>query len=978
MNINIAGTFTIENLEPGMHLLLTTARLEAALSFAPYNQVLQQLIDPASLLSSAKTGVNIVIVRLEDFVRNEPDERLARDLVDRTRSELEAAATAFGKRSPVPTIYLVFHPTAAAKESLTPFLAEHTDLLASHLDGVRAATVLRASAVLGHFGSSPLNPVGDELAHIPYTEEYFCAMALTLVRAIHRVLVSPQKVLVLDCDNTIWDGVVGEDGVAGIKISEPFAAVQRFAVKVQSEGGLVCLASKNSQSDVLDVFTERRDMELRLDQIVDYRINWEPKYLNVQQMAASLNLGLDSFVFIDDNVVECEQMRQALPEVVTICLPPAHKIESFLRNLWLFDRAAVTKEDARRTEMYKQSAARQELERSAGDIGEFIRKLNVEIDIRPPSEDEWARVAQLTQKTNQFNFTTIRLTEAELRTTVGPTVDVLRVGVRDRFGDYGLVGLLITVAREDALHVHTCILSCRVLGRGVEHAMVRRLGAEATRRELGTIVFKVIPTPKNTPALAFINSVASRFRQDGADASCSFLVPAAWALEVVHSPGMDPEEVVQASRPEPQGPIATSSAQPNGVRREQVYERLAAEFQSGTDVLVAIQSERRRRRTLSESPKLPSGATQSRLVDIWKDVLSLDCVGVDDPFSALGGTSLLAVKLFAEVASNFGQVYPVSSIVECPTIRQLATLIDGSGGVARTTLVPFKRTGRSALFLVHEGNGEVLLYNHLSDRLPDELSVFGVQPVALPNVPIAFQSVEAMAAHYVKAILEGPTFERIYLGGLCAGGTIAYEMACQLVGAHRSVAGVFIIDAATPQLKHDFVPKEGELRRGSRIAAEISSAATAVSAIRLLVRRTANWMARRRSAQHAQASQRRRLASWRAVVEQKARWPDDSPPLSAMDIYDHLEAAYRPGRLSGVPVTLIHATSGEGADRPLRSLYADRSLGWSAVVADLSVEQAAGGHASMFQPHHVESLGSIILKRMRLSGLPNAVELQDG
>ena len=193
----------------------------------------------------------------------------------------------------------------------------------------------------------------DELAHIPFTEEHFASIALAIVRKVHALRVPAHKVLVLDCDNTLWHGVVGEDGIDGIAIPPAQIDLQRFAIDQQANGTLVCLASKNAERDVLDVFENRADMMLKLENIVAHRINWRSKPENISSLAEELGLGLDSFVFIDDNPVECAQVKAALPQVVTLQLPPDAAVPQFLAHLWVFDKVSVTLEDTRRTKMYQ-------------------------------------------------------------------------------------------------------------------------------------------------------------------------------------------------------------------------------------------------------------------------------------------------------------------------------------------------------------------------------------------------------------------------------------------------------------------------------------------------------------------------------------------------------------------------------------------------------------------------------------------------
>ncbi len=193
-------------------------------------------------------------------------------------------------------------------------------------------------------------------------------------------------------------------------------------------------------------------------------------------MPDELNLGLDSFIFLDDNPVECAEVQAGCPEVLTLRLPIEGDIAGFIDHLWAFDRLSVTSEDQQRTAMYKQEIERGRFQKQAMTIEEFLAGLDLQITISEPSPTQISRVAQLTQRTNQFNFTTIRRNDGEILQLSESGLECRVVEVSDRFGDYGLVGVMIFGVRDDSLEVDTFLLSCRVLGRGVEHRMVNELG----------------------------------------------------------------------------------------------------------------------------------------------------------------------------------------------------------------------------------------------------------------------------------------------------------------------------------------------------------------------------------------------------------------------------------------------------------------------------------------------------------------------
>ena len=322
------------------------------------------------------------------------------------------------------------------------------------------------------------DPHSYVLGHIPYTTDWYAAVGTTIFRTIFNLTRTPLKAIVLDCDNTLWEGVCAEVGPSGVHVSPPYRALQQFMVDQMNAGKLLCLCSKNNEADVLAVFDERSDLSIKREHIVSWRINWKSKSENIKSLAKELNLGLDSFIFIDDNPVDCADVRINAPDVLTLQVPPnSSLIPSFLEHVWSFDSISFTNEDRNRTRMYQENVKRQRFQAQTISLKDFINGLQLRIEMAAASDEDLARASQLTLRTNQFNFTTIRRHENEIR-------DLLRsegfkcqvVHVADRFGDYGLVGVVLYEILLDRFKVDTFLLSCRVLGRGVEHAVLSRLG----------------------------------------------------------------------------------------------------------------------------------------------------------------------------------------------------------------------------------------------------------------------------------------------------------------------------------------------------------------------------------------------------------------------------------------------------------------------------------------------------------------------
>ena len=968
--IVIAATFVAEPLGGPLKWLLAEAGVQEDVHFAAYNQVFQELLTPSSDMGRNTGGINVLLISIEDFVRDLTDSSVARTTIQSTARELGEAIAAYAARSTGTLILIVLPPRLRTRPDLSVDLAEAASSLSRRVGGLPHVQWLDAARI-DPSSAGGYDAARDALAHIPYTDEYYAALAARLARRIHGLSLAPAKVLVLDCDNTLWGGVVGEDGVGGIKLSRSFLALQEFAVSLQGKGILICLASKNTEADVLEVFEKRSEMRLKIDHVVSHRINWQPKPANIRALAAELNLGLDAFVFVDDNPVECAQMQAELPQVITLQLPPESEIVDFVDNLWPFDKQTVTAEDASRTQMYKENSARRAVEASAGDIGEFIATLKLQIDIAPPSPDEWSRLEQLTQRTNQFNFTTRRRTAAQLQAQVADGAHVLRVRVSDRFGDYGLVGAMVARSAENSLQVDNLMLSCRVLGRGVEHSMLRHLGEIATESELSHVALSYLPTARNVPARAFADSVAADFAAATSEGTV-YRIPAAVASQIAHRPGEDPAEIVEARLADEKKAAATGAA-PVDADRSDRYLRLSRIAISGKSVLAAMLEASSRRRTI-EAPVV--GATpgvESDMLRLWEETLRLEGMGVEDDFFASGGTSLVSVQLFAEIERRFKVQLPLTAILEAPTVRKMSRLVAPTTAEHRSGLVCLRPGGASNLFLVHDGLGETLLYLHLARRLPKTLSVYGIEPKRLPGMPLAHASIEEMAAFYVEQIRHIQPRGPYLLGGMCAGGIIAFQMAVCLRGAGERVEMVTILDGAAPQA----AKRVGRVARGrlSRLESALSQARNSGSALSRWISTASALATKVRNAalyeitsRFIKVSVRLRFVLMRWVLRREASWPSFVPPLSVMQIYEALEARYRPAVLEEVPILLVRASVGEGSDTPYRDLYRDEDFGWRRVAGRLEVVDVSGGHSSMLQEREIDSLASAMLNRLGVLG----------
>lgn len=357
---------------------------------------------------------------------------------------------------------------------------------------------------------------------MPFSNDFLVALCHDWFSYIHALFGSARKCIVLDLDNTLWGGVVGETGALGIALGpgypgRAFQNFQRALKKMADRGVLLALASKNNEEDAREVFNTNPHMVLTENDFAAMRINWDDKSENLQSIAAELNIGLDSFVFIDDSPLERELVRRQLPMVMVpeFSLSP-EQWPQILFSFNVFHQMVLTDEDRNKNSMYVQERKRKEVHAAAKNLKDYIKELNITITIREGSDLPLARVAQLTQKTNQFNLTTRRYTEAELAALTKKGARIFAGDVRDRFGEYGTVVLaIITSAGSDAF-LDTFLMSCRVMGRGVENVFFEHILNKLAASHVSRIQASFIPTTKNKPAADFLPSCGFTPERTGA------------------------------------------------------------------------------------------------------------------------------------------------------------------------------------------------------------------------------------------------------------------------------------------------------------------------------------------------------------------------------------------------------------------------------------------------------------------------------
>jgi FkbH-like protein len=664
-NIHIAANFTIEPIEEFLSYWMKKLGMRAEIRMASYNQVFQQLLE-GGMLRTNRDGINLVALDLDAWLPAGPIAETGAKL-ERAIADFLAVLRSAGSCGAVGAVLLFPLPaTAEPRDERAPVLAAAKSSVLLQCRNIPAWAALDlAESVSLYSVSETRDPFTDELGNIPFTEEMYAAAATTAARWIRATSSVARKVIVLDCDNTLWHGICGE---GTMRFTAPYRDLQEFMLRQREQGMLLAIVSKNNEADVMDALAAQ-DCLLRPEHFTAWQINWQEKSENLKVLSEELGLALNTFIFVDDNPYECMEVRNRCPEVLTIQLPsdPDH-LAKFLEHMWVFDRMAATDEDRNRAAMYEAERQRTELSKRSLTAEEFLASLQIEIQFARCDDTDLARVAQLTQRTTQFNMTGVLHTEQSLSSQLAKAGhECWTVRVRDIFGDYGLVGVALFHVVDVSLHMEVFLLSCRALGRRVEHHTVQELQRLALQRGANRIVIPVVPTSRNRPAREFLASL------------CGVSPDAKEPFECVLSATDNSSEWRPAREAAPSElappPASLPSQGPFLTDEEGVMLEIANEMQSVSSILAAVRGRKKPRPASAGLLVPPGNPVEYTLVQIWSDCLGVEPIGIRDNFFAFGGQSLRATRVLTRVRSELGAELSLASLFKTPTIEAMAAEI---------------------------------------------------------------------------------------------------------------------------------------------------------------------------------------------------------------------------------------------------------------------------------------------------------------
>ncbi|MFG2844265.1 FkbM family methyltransferase [Kitasatospora sp. NPDC048296] len=463
------------------------------------------------------------------------------------------------------------------------------------------------------------------------------------------------KAVVVDGDNTLWGGVCGEIGPENVDAGGPYRQVQEFLREQLEAGRVLCLCSRNNLADVEAVFAAHPDMPLGLGDFVSVRVGWGPKSTAISEIADELGFAVESLVFVDDSAAERAEVAIAHPGITVVDLPAdPREFPAALNGTWQLDLEGTgTAEDRARTGLIAVEARRRRAAAQTATTSEYLEQLDLQVEVSPATEDEVERIAQLAARTTQFNLALRSHTPGTVRQVLAGTGVALSVRVRDRFGDYGLVGFVSAEADGRVLRVRDLFVSCRALGRNVEWCILRELAEQATALALVGLALTGTPGPRNRPALEFADTARTRYSLAGTPDLVDASAAAALEWRLLTTP--------QTAAAPAAGGLPAAGA-PSQVRWP-VSQQAAA---------LAADAYRRPGETASTTPYVaPQTETERRIAEVWEETLKVGPIGVHDDLFTLGCDSLTAAVICARLRRH-GVDLAVHELLAQPTVRRAA------------------------------------------------------------------------------------------------------------------------------------------------------------------------------------------------------------------------------------------------------------------------------------------------------------------
>ena len=527
VKIAILSNFTVTGLAECIRVKCHKINVDCSPYVSGYNQYNQEILNPESELYQFNPEITFLIIDSKNLFKEDYDifytksveER--KEFVDKKLDELVNLVKTFTEKSNskiiISNLSIPSYSSLGILEmkdyGISQMILDFNKKLETRLKDKDSIYIYDLFRFYYKFGEQNItDPQKIAIGDIKITFDYIPHLAEEFLGYIKPCLGLNKKCIVLDLDNTLWGGIVGEDGFDGIKLGPNppgniFVEFQHWLLSLHDRGIILAINSKNNFDEAIRVIQDHKYMVLKEKHFASIRINWNDKIQNIKEIAKEINIGLDSMVFFDDDPRNCEIVKTALPEVLTINLP---KDPSFylplIQSMNDFNTLKITDEDRKRGEIYHKQKQRVELKGKTDNLEEYLKKLETKVTVKNADESTLPRISQLTMKTNQFNLTTKRYPEEKVRDLMDNSqMMVSYVQVEDKFGDSGITGaFIIKSENKEEWYIDTFLLSCRVIGREVEQAMMSCIVEKAKKEGLKRIIAEFISTKKNSPASDFL------------------------------------------------------------------------------------------------------------------------------------------------------------------------------------------------------------------------------------------------------------------------------------------------------------------------------------------------------------------------------------------------------------------------------------------------------------------------------------------
>ena len=520
-NVTILRSITIEPIDDYLKYLGLRDKLNINITFSGFNTIIEDIISNKILENNSPDLVLIVNPAyltkskiLYEFDSLSPSE-INQDLNNAKEDQI-LIIREIRKRTDCPVIWLstdTFQKASIRNIAyLNNFINCLNDLVSKEINKFNSTYILDINNLIAKIGATNFYDNRQWYkSSLPYTLDGIAQIAMEAFKFVRSFLGCRKKCLVLDCDNTLWGGIVGEVGLSGIKVGglypgNSYKDFQKYLKSLSDNGLILAIASKNNEEDVLEVFERHPEMILKKEHFSSLEINWNSKAISIINISKQLNIGLDSIVFADDSSYEIDLVSQEIPEVTCIKLDhknPSHYIEK-IDSMSLFENHKISFEDKNRRRMYSQDQKRLLEKKEIGNIDDYIKYLKINLTFGKATEVSIDRLAQLHEKTNQFNLTTKRFSSADLKKfTKENEYDVFSISANDRHGDLGIVGSSLVSYNYDKAKIETFLISCRALGRGIENIFLREILLTMKKNGISFVIGEYIPSNKNQQTKSF-------------------------------------------------------------------------------------------------------------------------------------------------------------------------------------------------------------------------------------------------------------------------------------------------------------------------------------------------------------------------------------------------------------------------------------------------------------------------------------------